>query len=262
MQIKKNEIRTGILVLVSMSLLILLVVWLGAPGLVKSFKTFHILFDNAAGMKPGAHVLLAGRNIGQVTKLISPVPMKDRPAENKKYEVMIDEKEKIYYDQKRLIEKLMFEMQAHTHGSTYSIPKIAFIVEQDIEAYFYKQTPVWNEELNKTDKTWWAFQDHSVVQLYEEWIDWYWKRDDAKNLYFQAITNDSKIESTMKQKQYQRRKIKFWPKGNNITSSTWVIGNYLILVVTNQKPNYLVEIHDTVLANNTRELLKGIWDQI
>jgi ABC-type transporter Mla subunit MlaD len=90
MQIKKNEIRTGILVLVSMSLLILLVVWLGAPGLVKSFKTFHILFDNAAGMKPGAHVLLAGRNIGQVTKLISPVPMKDRPAENKKYEVMID----------------------------------------------------------------------------------------------------------------------------------------------------------------------------
>lgn len=175
---------------------------------------------------------------------------------------IIDEKEKIYYDQKRLIEKLMFEMQAHTHGSTYSIPKIAFIVEQDIEAYFYKQTPVWNEELNKTDKTWWAFQDHSVVQLYEEWIDWYWKRDDAKNLYFQAITNDSKIESTMKQKQYQRRKIKFWPKGNNITSSTWVIGNYLILVVTNQKPNYLVEIHDTVLANNTRELLKGIWDQI
>ena len=35
-------------------------------------KTFNIYFDNAAGLEPGAPVLLAGRKIGRVRKLHSP----------------------------------------------------------------------------------------------------------------------------------------------------------------------------------------------
>jgi ABC-type transporter Mla subunit MlaD len=48
-------------------------VLLGAPGLFRPLVTYQVYFDNAAGIKPGAVVMLAGRKIGQVQKLYSPL---------------------------------------------------------------------------------------------------------------------------------------------------------------------------------------------
>ena len=79
MNIHRNEIRTGLLVVLSLAALVGLLLYLGSPGVFVPQKTFRIYFDNAAGLEPGAPVLLAGRKIGQVTKLFSPVPEKDRP---------------------------------------------------------------------------------------------------------------------------------------------------------------------------------------
>ena len=46
---------------------------LGAPGLFRPLVIYKVYFDNAAGIKLGAPVLLAGRKIGQVKSLSSPV---------------------------------------------------------------------------------------------------------------------------------------------------------------------------------------------
>jgi ABC-type transporter Mla subunit MlaD len=48
---------------------------LGAPGLFRPLITYKVYFDNAAGIKPGAVVMLAGRKIGQVQKLYSPLTL-------------------------------------------------------------------------------------------------------------------------------------------------------------------------------------------
>ena len=79
MNIVRNEIRTGLLVLITLSALIAVLVYLGAPGVFVAQNKYYIFFDNAVGIKPGAAVLLAGRKIGQVRSLYSPVPEKDRP---------------------------------------------------------------------------------------------------------------------------------------------------------------------------------------
>ncbi len=79
MNILRNEIRTGLLVVLSLAALVALLLYLGSPGVFVPQKTFRIYFDNAAGLEPGAPVLLAGRKIGQVRKLFSPVPEKERP---------------------------------------------------------------------------------------------------------------------------------------------------------------------------------------
>ena len=52
-------------------------VLLGAPGLFRPLVVYRIYFDNAAGIKQGAPVMLAGRKIGQVQKLYSPVSPKE-----------------------------------------------------------------------------------------------------------------------------------------------------------------------------------------
>src|SRR5213083_137518 len=77
MQLQKNEILTGLLVIGTIAVVAFILDLLGAPGLFRPLVTYKIYFDNAAGIKQGAPVMLAGRKIGQVQKLFSPVSPKE-----------------------------------------------------------------------------------------------------------------------------------------------------------------------------------------
>jgi ABC-type transporter Mla subunit MlaD len=82
MQLERNEILTGLLVIGTIGIIAFLLVLLGAPGLFRPLVTYRVYFDNAAGIKPGAVVMLAGRKIGQVQKLYSPLtPSEEKQAE-------------------------------------------------------------------------------------------------------------------------------------------------------------------------------------
>ena len=73
MQLRRNEILTGLLVVGTAVIIVGVLILLGAPGLFRPLVTYKVYFDNAAGIKLGAPVLLAGRKIGQVHRLYSPV---------------------------------------------------------------------------------------------------------------------------------------------------------------------------------------------
>src|SRR5438128_11399395 len=77
MQLQRNEIMTGLLVIGTIAVVAFLLVLLGAPGLFRPLVTYRIYVDNAAGIKQGAPVMLAGRKIGQVQKLFTPVSARE-----------------------------------------------------------------------------------------------------------------------------------------------------------------------------------------
>ncbi len=79
MNVIRQEIRTGLLVIFSLTVLVLVVLYLGAPGVFVPQRTFYIFVENAGGLKQGADVALAGRKIGQVMQLFSPVALEKRP---------------------------------------------------------------------------------------------------------------------------------------------------------------------------------------
>lgn len=82
MQLQRNEMMTGVLVVGTVAVLAFVLILLGAPGLFRPLVTYKVYFDNASGIKIGAPVMLAGRKIGQVQKLFSPVsPEEDRRAQ-------------------------------------------------------------------------------------------------------------------------------------------------------------------------------------
>ena len=89
MKFERNEITTGILVLSTVGVLLAVILFLSAPGLFHSLNTFQIFFDNASGVRPGAPVLVAGRKIGQVSAIDSPVAKAKRPAKYPEDEVLI-----------------------------------------------------------------------------------------------------------------------------------------------------------------------------
>src|SRR5437660_3615344 len=123
MQLQRNEIMTGLLVIGTIAVVAVVLVLLGAPGLFRPLVTYKIYFDNAVGIKQGAPVMLAGRKIGQVQKLFSPVSSEEEkraeeaaaaihpsepnaspaPAENKpkfevRVDVQVDKSAKVYRD--------------------------------------------------------------------------------------------------------------------------------------------------------------------
>ena len=143
-------------------------------------------------------------------------------------------------------------------SKTYSVPKIRFIDEADLEQYLYEATPRWYESMQTTDTTWLGFQDHTFVEKFEKWIDWSWEKA-PQPIKLKLLTNESDIEEKMKSKKYSdRRMLKFWDN-NEFTGTQWIVGSYIVLVVTKQRPYYLVEIHDSVMAHNMREVFKNIW---
>ena len=89
MQILRNEVRTGLLVILTLGFVVGIVLYLSSPGLFRELKSFRVYFDDAAGIKPGAAVMLAGRKVGTVAEIQSPVPLKDRPATKPNYEAMV-----------------------------------------------------------------------------------------------------------------------------------------------------------------------------
>ncbi len=163
---------------------------------------------------------------------------------------------------KQLVDQAIGELKKLVKDARYPIPKISFIYEEDLEDYLYKQASVWSDNIMKNDSIWWGFQDPSFVKRYADWIDWFWKKCAHKKLSLRLLTSESKAEIEMRTKGYDRRLIKFWDKGESFTATTWVTGDYLILIVTDQKPYYLVQIHDSRMAQNMRELFKAIWEDI
>ncbi|HEX8371876.1 MAG TPA: MlaD family protein [Chthoniobacterales bacterium] len=89
MQVIRSEIRTGVLVLLTIGALVALVLYIGAPGVFKKLNTYYVRIDNASGIKAGASVNLAGRKVGQIIDLKTPVPLKERPADKQNYEAII-----------------------------------------------------------------------------------------------------------------------------------------------------------------------------
>ena len=172
--------------------------------------------------------------------------------------VLAQREEKQLQEKKAIINNAVEELQAITKSTQYTTPKIIFVAQDELESHLHKQTPVWDESVLKYDGLWWGFQDHTFVQNYEKWIDWYWEKGGKPNVALKLISNE--VAEQIKKKKFERRQIRFWKESHNFTATTWILGDYVVMIVTNQKPHYLIEIHDAALAHNQRELFKGIWN--
>jgi hypothetical protein len=50
-------------------------------------------------------------------------------------------------------------------------------------------------------------------------------------------------------------------KMNEFTATQAVLGDYVIYAMTDEKPFYMIEIHDRVMAHNFRQVFKLLWEK-
>jgi len=173
---------------------------------------------------------------------------------------MIDKEERKIQDKKLLVEQAIKEFSGLNRTTSISEPKVTFIFEENLNDFLYKQTPEWSKSAMRRDGIQWGFQNPGFAKTYQKWIDWFWKEAADERLLLKFLTNESEDEKHIQSKGYNRRLIKYWKRGSDFTATTWVSGDYIMMVITDQKPHYLVQIYDKVLAHNMREMFKGLWE--
>ena len=170
---------------------------------------------------------------------------------------VFEREEKKLIEKKKVAKELAKELGSLVSDKHYSVPRIRFVEESDIEAHLYEAYPRWSDSVEAFDNVWRGFQDDSFTSRYEKWIDWTWKYSN-ENIYAEFFFNQAEIEQKLFKKHPSRR-IRVLPETITFDSNFWVAGEYLIMVQTRVRPHYLVEIHDAVLARNQRELFKALW---
>jgi predicted transcriptional regulator len=161
----------------------------------------------------------------------------------------------------KLIKEIIPNLELLPKSKNYSIPKIQFIEGEEILDFLYKKTSVWEQSMNDCrETTWWGFQDDTFVEniKFREWITWYWNRA-PENIDLKLFTNQSDVENKISEQKIEKRQIKFW-HGSKFTSTQWVVGEYIISIVTQGKLNYLVQIRDAVFAESMRNFIKNSWE--
>jgi len=144
----------------------------------------------------------------------------------------------------------------------YPVPRIQFIKEDRVESFLYERTPIWDKSIVERGGAYLGFQEPVFVEKFEDWIDWYWKQA-PNEIHVQLLSNTvSDEENRVASKGYDRRHIIYWKDTVSFNTTTWVMGDYVVMFVLSTSPNYLVEIYDRRFAENERQLFLGILGDI
>src|SRR3989338_866901 len=176
---------------------------------------------------------------------------------------ILKQKKKRLEEKEKLIDQALVEISNFPTNSEFSIPKIRFIEEMDLEDCLYKRTEEWNKSIKQHDGTWWGFQDHTFIEHYKKWtIDYWSKFKSSQNIKEKVLTNKTETEKQMKAKMISGRETMFWNKSDNFSSFFWIGGDYIIMIYTQNRPFYLIEIYNPVMAHNLREVFRNLWKEI
>jgi predicted transcriptional regulator len=173
--------------------------------------------------------------------------------------VLVEREEQALHARRQLVDKAITALKPLAKNTRYAIPKITFVEEQDIERHLHKRNEAWAHSITDDDGIWWGFQDHTFVEHYGDWIEWSWRQPFQSTMELQLLTNESAAESVIQKKVIARRHVKFWKNDNPFSATTWVCGQYVVMIVTKERPHSLIEIDNPILAANLRSVFRELW---
>lgn len=138
----------------------------------------------------------------------------------------------------------------------HKVPKLQYINAEELDDFLHNNMETWSDSITQNDGIWWGYQDKTFVSHFKQWIDAYWKQA-PKELELRLLSNDSADESAIKQ-QYAQRNMHFID-ALNFTGTTWICGEYIVMIFTQAKPFYAIQIHDAVMAKNFQEIFALLW---
>ncbi len=168
------------------------------------------------------------------------------------------EKKAIAAKEERALEltKLIAPLFKNKH---FSIPSLQFFDgAKNVGSMLERFLPLWLQSMKDNDNILWGYQDPSLVEHYRPWLEKYWETKDPAH-QIKLFSNEAGVEAELKNK-IKQREIRVFRGDLQLSTTLWISGDYITLIMTNHKPHYAFQIHDSTFANNLRLVFKGFWE--
>lgn len=155
-------------------------------------------------------------------------------------------------------EKLATLLAPLLQDSLASFPRVSvFEGRESVEQMLNSNLRLWRQSIVSFDFTWWGYQDNNLLEQYDRWFkkvaDTHKPPETVK-----LFSNDSPTETLLKGK-ILRREIRLVPIELSFSSTIWILGNFVVTVMTRQEPHCAFEIVSPTLAQNLRTVFKMLW---
>lgn len=160
--------------------------------------------------------------------------------------------------EEKIVSDIISDLQDSEDKKLY-IPQVKTISHENIESYLYNNFQKWNKSTLEYDNNWWWLQDTLFPYKYIDWIDHVW-RESPKEINLKLFSDNSEVEESIWDK-FERRQIIFSENINNFDWTIWIIWDYIINVYLREKPYYMNEMYNPILAKNMRNVFQVLWKQ-
>jgi len=141
----------------------------------------------------------------------------------------------------------------------YHVPKTKFFEgKSGVEQMLYENTKTWQDSMAQYDSTWWGYQDHTFVEQFMPYLRHTWEHRSEDERIF-LLSNQAAVEDQLRG-QVVRREIRSVAAALEFSSTIWVLGDYIILIMTRNEPFYSFQIHDPVFGANLRSVFQLLWE--
>ena len=203
---------------------------------------------------------LVAEDLGGKTTYLVPTPPRD-------LSILINREKRALENKEKLLSEAIRELETLPTSTQFALPTIKFVQDSAAREFMFAQRSKWVASSAKYDSTWWGFRDHTFAEQYQEWIDTMWKEEQNNPTGFsiKLLANpldQSKIDKELNERKYPVcRQVLPWKGDTPFKSSTWVAGDYIVMCVTNERPFYIIEIYNPVLAEDLVKIFKEMWTQ-
>lgn len=158
-------------------------------------------------------------------------------------------------------ERLAKDLLPYFRSKQFHVPKLQFFegrhaVRETLSAHEDR----WHTSMTERDSTWWGFEDGSLWEQYKPWFEHLWRkfrtlREERLNVrVFTNVPISEFLES-----KFPRTKLRPLPTGYKFSTTLWLMGDYVVLISTREKPHYVYQLEDPALAENLRVIFRLLW---
>ena len=175
--------------------------------------------------------------------------------------LIVEREKELVSKREQVANELISQLKPLCKAKGFSVPKLEFIEgKRKVEHFLYEMLPVWRDSILKYEPvSTWGYQDHTFVNVYSKWIKEAWKvLHEEAQIPGQIMSNFDQTELDLVD-EIPRRAVHFLDPNSEFNSSIWVMGDYIVMIMTRHEPYYAFQIHDPVFAANLREVFRHLY---
>lgn len=173
----------------------------------------------------------------------------------------IEEQRALLDQHERIVARLTRELQPILTERVHTESRIEFAEGRlKVGRFLFDNLERWRDSILRMDRSTWGFQDHSFVDEYSKWLKIAWRVLHVEaQIHGRILSNSSSSERQLKGR-IPRREVRLLPGNYRFSSSIWVMGEYVIVIMTRTEPFYALQIREPELASNLRTVFNILYD--